>query len=64
MINKLPTMAEIDKRRAFLGMTKGQLCKSVGISYPTYRKYLVSGTSQANIAMLRNALRDFSEGLK
>jgi predicted transcriptional regulator len=63
MSKKLPTLEQIEERRNFLGMTKGQLCKAVGISYPTYRKYLVSGTSQAKIAELRNALRKFAEGL-
>jgi predicted transcriptional regulator len=63
MSKKLPTLDEIETQRHFLGMTKGQLCDAVGISYPTYRKYLVSGTSQAKIAELRNALRKFARGL-
>lgn len=58
--DNIEAIAQIERRRRFLGMKQADLCKSAGCSVPTYNAWRKNGTSVFNVKRLSNALMHFA----
>lgn len=54
-------MGTYEAHRAYIGMSQGELCKSLGIQISTYFRWRVRGTTVKNKERIRFALRNFAK---
>ena len=62
--NKLDQIAEVERHRDFLGMTRIQLCEATNIAPSTYFRWRRDGTNAKNVKALKNSLKQYAKDNK